>query len=261
LKKISSLKLSGGLFKEKNKMTTSPLHIVPGDFEKLYLQLRQKEGRIYTDEEVSMLPEIAEAHPHYKEWQMRKESSQKLIGYLKKRNRATDILEPGCGNGWLSAKLSGIKGSVVTGIDINTYELNQARRVFSNIPNLQFRYGGLNELKEEEMKFDVIVLAAATQYFPSLKKIIDPAIKLLNQNGEIHIIDSHFYTISELGPAKQRSLLYFEAAGFPEMAYWYFHHNLDDLENYNYTVLYDPNSLFNRFLRNKNPFYWIRIKS
>lgn len=241
-------------------MTNSAIHIAPGDFEKLYFQLRQKEKRIYTDEEVAKLPGIAETHPHYKEWRIRKESSQKLIDYLKKRNRTTDILEIGCGNGWLSAKLSGLKVSIVTGIDINARELEQAKRVFRKIPNLQFYYGGINELKKGEIEFDVIILAAAIQYFPALKKIIDTAMKYLSQSGEIHIIDSHFYTISELGAAKQRSLLYYEATNFPEMAYWYFHHNLDELESYNYTVLYDPTSLFNRFLRNKNPFHWIRIK-
>lgn len=242
-------------------MIISVQHTVPGDFEKLYIQLRQKEGRIYTDEEVARFPEIAETHLHHKEWQIRNESSQKLFDYLKRKKHSWDILEIGCGNGWLSAKLAGLKGSMITGIDINTQELEQAKRVFGNIPNLQFYYGGINELKEGEMQFDVIVLAATIQYFPSLKKIIEPAMKYLNQNGELHIIDSHFYSISELGGAKQRSLLYYEIAGFPEMAYWYFHHSLDELENYNYTILYDPSSLFNRFLRNKNPFYWIRIKS
>ena len=52
-------------------------HIVPGDFEKLYIRLRQKEGRIYTDEEVAHLPSIPQHHPHYKEWQIREESSEK----------------------------------------------------------------------------------------------------------------------------------------------------------------------------------------
>jgi ubiquinone/menaquinone biosynthesis C-methylase UbiE len=230
------------------------------DFEKLYTRLRQKEGRIYTDKEVARLPRVTDTHAHYKEWQLRKESSEKLVDYLKKRKGPVNILETGCGNGWLSARLAGIKGSRVTGIDINKTELDQARRVFNHIPNLQFKYAGINELKEGEIEFDVIVFAAAIQYFPSLKKIITAAMKYLSKNGEIHIIDSPFYTLSELGAARERSLLYYESAGFPEMSNCYFHHNLDDLEQYSYSILYDPNSLFNRFLRNKNPFPWIRIR-
>ncbi len=241
-------------------MTTPSQHITPGEFEKIYIQLRQKEGRIYTDEEVAHLPDIAETHPHYKEWQLRKESSQKLISQIKKRKKENDILEIGCGNGWLSAKLSGIAGSMVTAIDINNKELAQGKRVFKHIPNLQFRYGSINDLGKGQMEFDVIVLAAAIQYFSSLKDLLNPALKCLAQNGEIHILDSHFYSLAELSAARQRSLSYYEETGFPEMAKKYFHHSLEELDSFDYSVLYDPNSIFNRFLRNRNPFYWIRIK-
>jgi ubiquinone/menaquinone biosynthesis C-methylase UbiE len=236
-------------------------HTAPGEFEKLYLRLREKEGRIYSDEEVAQLPAIKEAHPHHKEWLARKESAQKLINYLKKKKKATEILEIGCGNGWLSAKLAGLKGSMVTGIDINRNELEQAKRVFSHISNIQFIHGGIEELKAGELEFDVIVIAAAVQYFPSLEKLFKPIMGCLGRSGEIHIIDSHFYPLAELSAAKERSLLYYEAAGFPEMANWYFHHSFDELEQFDYSILYDPDSLFNRFLRNKNPFYWVRINT
>ena len=241
-------------------MILSSPNIIPGDFEKLYIRLREKEKRIYTDEEVAQLPAIAATHPHCKEWQMREESSKKLIDYLKKRNHPTDILEPGCGNGWFARGLSTIPGSKVIGTDINFTEMQQAARVFHAIPNLHFIYGHVESGMFEEKQFDIIVFAASIQYFSSLTEIINSALKLLKPTGEIHIIDSHFYSLAELGAAKQRSLLYYQSAGFPELADWYFHHNLDDLDGYNYSVLYDPESLLNRFLRNKNPFPWIRIQ-
>ena len=81
-------------------------HITPVDFESLYIQLREKEGRIYPDEEVAQLPVTSSTHPHYKEWLIRKESSQKLVSWLKKKKKPLDMLEIGCGNGWLSHKLS-----------------------------------------------------------------------------------------------------------------------------------------------------------
>jgi SAM-dependent methyltransferase len=231
---------------------------VPGDFEKLYLQLRQKEGRVYSDEEVANLPGIRAPHPHSKEWELRRQSSQKLIDYLNKRKKESDILEIGCGNGWLAAKLSALKGSMVTAIDINSSELAQARRVFKHIPNLQFSYGSIHELVK--MEFDVIVLAASIQYFATLEEVLMPALKCLGQHGEIHIIDSHFYSGEELVPARQRTGNYFESAGFPEMAKLYFHHSLAGLDQFNYSIMYDPHSLYNRFLRKRNPFYWIRIR-
>jgi ubiquinone/menaquinone biosynthesis C-methylase UbiE len=240
--------------------------MITGEFEKLYLQLREKEGRIYSDEEVIALPVISKTHPHYNEWQMRKQSGKRLINYLRKKQstgsngQAMKILEVGCGNGWLSHRLSSIDRSSIIGTDINFTEIQQAAKVFYNIPNLHFIYSDPEPEIFEEQQFDIIVFAAAVHYFSPLTGIIKRSLKLLKPNGEIHIIDSHFYPLAELSAAKKRSLFYFEAAGFPEMANWYFHHSLDDLEEFNYSILYDPKSMFNRFLRNKNPFPWICIK-
>lgn len=240
-------------------MTSSDTHIISGDFENLYIQLRKNEGRVYTDEEVATLPEISEAHPHYNEWQLRRQSCRKLISHLQKKQQPLKILEIGCGNGWLSHHLSAIHGSKVIGTDINFTELQQAAKVFQDIPNLHFIYGDIESGLFEESQFDRIVFAASIQYFSSLNKIITESLKLLKSNGELHIIDSHFYSMAELNAAKQRSLLYYQAAGFPELADWYFHHRLDDLRQFDYSTLYDPHSVFNRFLQNKNPFPWILI--
>jgi ubiquinone/menaquinone biosynthesis C-methylase UbiE len=235
--------------------------MIAPDFESLYIRLRQKEGRMYTDEEVAQLPSITSSHQHFKEWQLRKDSSQKLVDHLKKRNKPYHILEIGCGNGWLSHQLSTVPQSNVIGTDINFAEVQQAAKVFEKNTNLHFIYGNAESDLFQEKQFDVIVFAASIQYFPSFTEIIRNTLKLLKPNGEIHIIDSHFYPLSGIGAAKQRSLLYYQAAGFPEMAHLYFHHVLDDLEQFNHSILYDPTGLFNRFLRNKNPFHWICIRS
>jgi ubiquinone/menaquinone biosynthesis C-methylase UbiE len=240
--------------------------MITGEFEKLYLQLREKEGRIYSDEEVMALPAISESHPHYNEWQVRKQSGERLINFLQKKQTTISngqemkILEVGCGNGWLSHRLSSIGRSNIIGTDINFAEIQQAAKVFHNIPNLHFIYSDPESEVFEERQFDIIVFAAAVQYFSPLTGIIKRSLRLLKPGGEIHIIDSHFYSLAELSAAKKRSLLYFEAAGFPEMMNWYFHHSLEDLEQFNYSILYDPKGIFNRFLRNKNPFPWICIK-
>ncbi|MDP4264757.1 MAG: class I SAM-dependent methyltransferase [Bacteroidota bacterium] len=241
-------------------MTRPAGHIILNDFEKLYIQLKEKEGRVYTDEQVASLPDVAEIHPHYKEWQARKESFQKLVTYLKKRNHLKDFLEIGCGNGWLSRQLASLPGSRVIGTDINFTEIQQGATVFKDIPNLHFIYGHPLQGMFEETKFDVIVFAASLQYFSPLRETIKNSLQLLRPHGEIHIIDTHFYPLSGLSAAKKRSLLYFEAVGFPEMASWYFHHTLEDIDTFHYSVLYDPDSLFTRFMKNKNPFHWIRIQ-
>ncbi len=136
----------------------------------------------------------------------------------------------------------------------------QLRKKEENISNLNFIYGD-PESNLKEKKIDSIIFAASIQYFESFEEIIQKALRLLKPNGEIHILDSHFYSMSELGAAIERSKLYFEGAGFPEMSQHYFHHTLDSVANFNYRFLYNPNSLLNRFLKNKKPFYWIQIQA
>ncbi len=247
-------------------MTIFTNHSVSGDFEKQYSRLRQQEGRIYTDEEVARLPEISKEHTHYKEWQVRKQSSRRLIKYLQKKvseeanEQSVKFLEIGCGNGWLSHQLTTIPGAKVLGTDINFSELQQAGRVFFNIPNLHFIYANIESDVFEDKQFDFIIFAASIQYFESFVETIRKILRLLKPGGEIHILDSPFYQTSELGAARLRSSLYFESIGFPEMTKSYFHHDFADLSLFKHTILYDPNNLSNRLSIDKNPFYWICIK-
>jgi hypothetical protein len=84
---------------------------------------------------------------------------------------------------------------------------------------------------------------------------------LLKPGGEIHIIDSPFYSNSEINAAKHRSRIYYEEAGFPAMADCYFHHSLQELKQFRPSVLYNPENLFNRFKKIKLPFYWLTLRN
>jgi SAM-dependent methyltransferase len=228
------------------------------EFERLYIDLRHHEKRIYTDQEVAWLPEISEDHIHRKEWDIRRASCKRLIRYLSRKNRSLKILEVGCGNGWLSYQMSQIPYSNVIGLDINLEELRQAERVFAAVPNLSFLYGGLSLVELE--KFDIVVFAASIQYFNSLTDILETVLDLLNEKGEIHIIDTRFYSQEEVTEAEQRSREYFNDKGFERMYDFYFHHSLNELKRFNYSILFDPRSPLNRILRNRNPFHWIYIR-
>ncbi|MBL7703095.1 MAG: methyltransferase domain-containing protein [Ferruginibacter sp.] len=230
-------------------------------FDKLYFQLRKKEGRIYTDEEVATLPFIHESHRYYREWNIRKHSQKALISYLKNKNTCGSILEVGCGNGWLSSRIAKALDAEVTGIDINTYELEQAKRVFQKIPNLNFINASLQDEELKDEKFDIILFAASIQYFPSLKSITQTAIEHLTLLGEVHMLDSPFYHRQETAAARSRTAEYFKAAGFAAMTEHYYHHDLGDLENFRYKILHHPNSWKNKLSIKKNPFYWISIKN
>ncbi len=242
-------------------MTKGQIHNIQEDFESQYTQLRHWEGRIYSDEELARLPSIEHHHPHYREWLTRRESTSKLLNYLNRKPAGLRVLEIGCGNGWLSAQIATDRNREVLGIDINRKELTQGERVFGKLPNLHFRHSTIDELVEDGEKFDIILFAASIQYFESLPSIIRKALAILSARGEVHIVDSHFYSLSALAMARQRSQLYYEAVGFPDLARFYFHHQVDSLDEFDYDILYDPNSLFSRFLRYRNPFHWIRIRN
>ncbi len=229
-------------------------------FEKRYIELRSREQRIYSDEELLQLPVIARKHPHYPEWQVRKRSADKLLERLLQKQKPLHLLEVGCGNGWLSKQLVAIHGSKVIGSDVNFTELQQAARVFSHIPNLHFIYGDIRSGLFGEMEFDCIVFAACIQYFPSLPEIIPQALSLLKWGGEIHILDSPFYKKAEIPAARQRTADYYKKAGLPEMTPHYFHHSREDLAIIDHELLYDPSSLQHFFSKKKNPFPWICIK-
>ena len=231
---------------------------VPG-FEQLYIALRKLEKRLYTDEQVIQLPNIDTSHLHYNEWKIRKHPAERLISYLTKKKRALNILEIGCGNGWLSAQLAEIGGANVIGQDINRIEISQAKRVFHK-NNLQFLCEDFDAGQFKDLRFDAIIFAASIQYFPSLKQILIQALSCLSAVGEIHLIDTNFYNRANIDGAKQRTLNYYTQVGYPELSGYYFHHLLDDLKGFDYQILANPNHIINR-VKKSNPFYWISIRN
>ena len=230
-------------------------------FAELYIALRLKEGRIYSDQEVALLPKVLPYHRYFKEWNVRRHSSDKLLQYIRKNGHIRNILEVGCGNGWLSAKLSAVPGGNVTGIDINIVELEQAQKVFRKIHNLGFKYGDIRSGILQDKRYDLIVFSASIQYFPSLDEILKVGLRHLTLQGEIHILDSYLYRFNEVAEAKQRSKKYYTQSGFCEMAAHYFHHSIEDLRPYCFSMLYNPHAIRNKLMFHKNPFHWVVIKN
>lgn len=242
--------------------STAPLMKSGLSFEEKYVDMRHREQWLSPDAEVGLLPDVSTQHPHYREWCARKRSGSRLLHYLKKKQAPLNILEVGCGNGWLSNLLSSLPYSRVTGIDINTTELMQARRVFVYSSNLEFILGDIRSGILFDRRFDMVVFAASIQYFPCMQTITQFVLEhLLTHTGEIHILDTPFYKAEEVAAARERTAAYYAKLGFPEMTGYYFHHSMDDLQPFHYKILYQPMAVQHRFTRNRNPFCWIRIKN
>jgi len=255
---------SDNLYVENNLYYQKNLAL-PGPFEKLYLLLREKENRLYSEDLIRNLPEIPIHHPLQSEWVVRKKSLDLLVRYLGGKNEVKSILEVGCGNGWLSHRLAQKLSAEICGLDVNEFELKQAAELFAG-QKVSFVYASLWKPVFPAAAFDVIILASSVQYFPHLKDLIERLQEFNTLNGEIHILDSPFYhSVRESEAAQKRSHDYFNMLGFPQMADHYFHHRYKDLGDFNFSLMHNPKSLSALFQRKivhspLSPFPWIRIK-
>lgn len=254
LAELTQLPLSDGVYlfeKEKNQ------------FEEKYLALRKKEKRLYSDEEVKLLPFASSLNPHKKEWEYRANSFIRFKKYLSRFNNELNILDLGCGNGWFAGELLKDFPHSFYCVDVNLYELKQGARIFKS-DKIKFIYGNILDMEIDKNSFDLVVLNSSVQYFPDFNRLMKELLYFLRIDGEIHIMDSMFYQEDKLSEAKKRSEDYFKSIGFEEMKDFYFHHSYKDLINFNPDFLFNPETLKNKLLsfafRKESPFPWIRIK-
>jgi ubiquinone/menaquinone biosynthesis C-methylase UbiE len=221
----------------------------------IYLRVREREGRLYSDDVVRQLPEIPVGYSLFAEWQVRAVSCRRLLGYLSSAQKPLTILELGCGNGWLSNRLASVARGLVVGLDREGPELRQANRVFAHRHELAWVSADILHGGFSKGSFDAVVIASAVQYFPDVPRLIQALRGILKKDGEIHILDSPFYAAEEVSAARERSRSYYERLGFPEMAAYYHHHSASVLEAYNPVWLYRPSAQLK-----DSPFPWIRLR-
>ncbi|MBS1777798.1 MAG: class I SAM-dependent methyltransferase [Bacteroidetes bacterium] len=206
--------------------------------ERLYYNVRNKEGRIISDETLKQLPYADSSNPYYNEWQLRAKNMERFLAYLKKRKQSSiKILDVGCGNGWMTHLLYEA-GFDVTGTDLNMEELQQAEHVFGTDEKLKWLYANVLTDSIPGAPFDLIIFGASCQYFPDIASLTEKLLPLLSPGGEIHLLDSIFYSDGEVTEAALRSKEYYTSLGFPEMAGYYHHHSLHSLKKAGYTKVH-----------------------
>jgi 2-polyprenyl-3-methyl-5-hydroxy-6-metoxy-1,4-benzoquinol methylase len=234
----------------------------PPPFELLYEKARSAERRVLEDQQVSQLPD-GSALWNAREWRIRERSADRLVRSLRTTASGTKVLDVGCGNGWLSARLQQ-NGFDVVGVDLFTAELEQAARVFEAGP--RFARADLFHAALPKGGFDVVVFAACIQYFPDPARTLARAKELLRAEGQIHVMDSILYRSSaETTAAKERSREYYEGIGVPEMTAYYHAHTMEDLRKAGQIrILSAPSGMdrtLRRFGKEASPFTHVVIGS
>lgn len=231
-------------------------------FETLYLQVRKKEKRLYSDDEVKLLPYASKRNLHKNEWALRTKSFLRFKKYLSQKKSKLNILDLGCGNGWFTGQLAKEFHHNYFCVDVNLSELEQAARVFDN-DNITFIYADIAETALPTNTFNMIILNSTLQYFPNVSSLMKELFFISKSYVEIHIIETPFYSENEIMKARNRAQKHYLSIGHPAMASRYFHHSIDELKYLRYSYLYNPDSLKNKFsnfiFEKDSPFPWIVV--
>lgn len=99
-----------------------------------------------------------------------------------------DILDAGCGTGYLSRKLSQ-SGARVVGVDLSE---NMIRIAKERSPEVDFRVDSVTELRSlEDEAFDVVIANYVLMDVPFLQEAIDSFYRVLRSDGVAVVIFSH----------------------------------------------------------------------
>lgn len=222
------------------------------DFEQQYSKVRSMEGRLLSDNEVMSLPNVSSNSPQYVEWKMRAWMLKKFSEYLKNK-QPKNMLDIGCGNGWMTNYLSQFT-ETITGLDVGRTELEQAARCFATEKVKFICCSDLSLLQENS--FDSIFFAGSLHYFKPNEVFWKTLLNLLKPEGEIHILETQFYSNSEIEGAKSRSEEYYSNLG---VKVDYYNHLSWDVLPENAEVLYRPRRISKLFSKKASPFPWIKI--
>src|SRR6187399_2140537 len=83
---LADILINPNHFREEDKLYVTKNPSTAGDFERYYIKIRDQEKRILSIDAIRRLPVVPTSHPHFKEWQVRKFSSRKLVTHLSNKN-------------------------------------------------------------------------------------------------------------------------------------------------------------------------------
>jgi|GEM_PF-3566023 len=124
------------------------------------------------------------------------------------------VLDAGCGIG-LTGFLLAEKGHKVTGIDIDSGKIKQAKQIKkeNNYKNIDFLNKDLLRIKNNKEKFDIIICLEVIEHVHSDKELLKVFAKLLKKDGFIII---SFPSPGFLSKIAQKSLDHFHVGYKPD---------------------------------------------
>lgn len=223
-------------------------------FEESYLSVRSLEGRVLSDDLVSMLPRLPQSHPLHREWKRREHSMLYFQNYISTKDFQS-VLDIGCGNGWGTQHIARWCKNVV-GLDLGIHELEQAARcnTQSNVQYVCCKDWSLIP----DNSFDLIHFSGSFQYFELDDNFWQQLERILIKGGEIHILDTPFYKDHEQASARQRSDDYFKSLESDMEHDYYKHQRWSDLRT-SYSVMFKPRRV-HRIFKFGSPFPWLRLQ-
>lgn len=115
-------------------------------------------------------------------------SCQNICDYLKNKEYK-NLLDIGCGTGYLIDLLSKDSKSKFTGLDLSPKMIDECNK--KKIKNSKFVVGKSDELPFEDNSFDIVICSQSFHHYPETDKPLKEALRVLKPGG--------FYIISDTG--------------------------------------------------------------
>ena len=107
-------------------------------------------------------------------------SCKYIYDYLKDREYK-NLLDIGCGTGYLINMLSKEKDAEYIGLDLSSEMIKQANN--KNIKNAKFIEGKSDELPFEDNTFDIVTCSQSFHHYPETNKPLQEALRVLKRGG------------------------------------------------------------------------------
>jgi len=114
-----------------------------------------------------------------------------LVKSVWKLEKPTDIIDFGCGFGYLGMKLLPLlpEGSTYTGVDIASGLLDDARQIFGESPyETNFICADLTTL-DISKSYGLVICQAVLRHIPDYKKVLNSMVKCCKENGIVACIE------------------------------------------------------------------------